>query len=365
MLSLSKTFILYQNMKQFTYSRFTPSGLKKANDIASSTRLVLKEAEKLGISWETIPDTDIIKLQLGSKIHFFYWQVPAHVKAVGLFACNKISTKSFLKIGGISTAKGFAIYKNDSLKYQEEVFNSLNKPLVVKPTHGSHGDDVFIGINKLDKYQKIIRQILVKTIGKKKGVLVEKMFQNAKEFRVLVTRKKVIGITHRQAANVIGDGKVNVKQLIEQKNADPRRGDEWSDGLALLKIKIDKFLKNYLTEQNKSLNYIPSKNEQVFLRKVSNLSQGGDSFGFTDKAHQSVKDISLKAINAIPELTFAGIDFMTKDISKKQNPDDYIIVEVNGSPGFDMHDYPYQGKNRHATREFLNLIFPELRKRSS
>jgi len=52
---------------------------------------------------------------------------------------------------------------------------------------------------------------------------------------------------------------------------------------------------------------------------------------------------------------------MTKDISKKQTKDSYVIIEINDTPGFDIHDYPYKGKNRHAAREFLYLIFPELR----
>jgi glutamate--cysteine ligase len=81
----------------------------------------------------------------------------------------------------------------------------------------------------------------------------------------------------------------------------------------------------------------------------------------TDVAHPSVKEIALKVMAAIPGLEFAGIDFMTTDIAAPQSAGTYIIVEVNGSPGFCIHDYPYEGQNRHAAREFLFLIFPELR----
>ncbi len=347
-------------MQAFIYSRFTPNGLIKGQNISSSTKIALQEAEKLGVTWETIPNTKIIKLQLADKIHFFHHQIPTNTKAISLFACSKTNTKSFLQLNNISTAKGFTIYKNDPQEYWQEIFDCLTKPLVIKPTHGSHGDGVIIGINKFERYQKIISKMLEKIIDEQTGVLVEEMFQNAKEFRILTTKKQVIGITHRMPANVIGDGLATIEELIKEKNNDPRRGDKWSDGTTLLKIKINKTLLKYLEKQHKSLTYIPQKNEQIFLRKVSNLSQGGDSFDFTDQAHPSVKEIALKAINALPELNFAGIDFMTRDITKEQNPEDYIIAEINDSPGFDMHDYPYEGINRHAARAFINLIFPEL-----
>lgn len=107
---------------------------------------------------------------------------------------------------------------------------------------------------------------------------------------------------------------------------------------------------------------IPQKGKRIYLRRVSNVSQGGAAIDFTDKVHSSVKEIALKAINAVPGLSFAGIDFLSKDITKKQTQDSYIIIEINDSPGFDIHDFPYEGENRHAAREFLFLMFPELKK---
>jgi len=53
---------------------------------------------------------------------------------------------------------------------------------------------------------------------------------------------------------------------------------------------------------------------------------------------------------------------ISKDITKKQKKGTYIIIEINDSPGFDIHDYPYEGKNRHTAREFLFLMYPELQK---
>jgi glutamate--cysteine ligase len=191
------------------------------------------------------------------------------------------------------------------------------------------------------------------------GVIIEEMFQNGEEYRILASQEKVIGIVKREPANVIGDGRSTIKKLITLKNKEDIRGIKGSDK-SHLKIRMDKNLKNYLAEQNLDLSTVVAAGRKVYLRQVSNISQGGDAIDFTDLAHKSVHEIALKAIRTIPGLSFAGIDFMTLDITQPQTKDSYVIIEINDSPGFDIHDAPYVGQNRHAADEFLKLMFPEL-----
>lgn len=119
---------------------------------------------------------------------------------------------------------------------------------------------------------------------------------------------------------------------------------------------MDDRVKALLKESDLDFSSIPEKGARVYLRRVSNISQVGDAIDVTDRVHQSIKEIVIKAINAIPGLSFAGIDFLCTDITKKQTEDSYVIIEINDSPGFDIHHFPYEGKNRHAAGEFLFLI---------
>lgn len=345
---------------KYHYKKVRPTGLKTADGITSSTKLVLKEAERLGVAWQALPGTEIIKLSFLGKIHHFYYQVPSTSKAIAQFCCDKNSAKHLLKLAQVSTPQGFKICLDDNPETWMEIYNSLNKPLVIKPTHGAHGEAVFIGIRTVKKFKEIVIQLLSSLNESCQGVMVEEMFQGT-EYRILTTRNKVIGITKRIPANVLGEGKSTLKELIRIKNQDPRRGDVWSDGLALLKIKIDQQMTDLLKERGKSLSFIPRKGQRVYLRQASNLSQGGDSVDVTDIAHPSVKKLAIAALQAIPELDFAGVDFMCKDITKLQTQDSYAVIEINTSPGFDMHDCPYEGQNRHAALEFLCIIYPELR----
>jgi len=341
------------------YKRFTPNGIISHRPITSSTKLIIKEAKILGIEVDHIEGSEVFELKYKDKIRYFYYQVPGTNSALGYFiTSHKRNTRNLLKENGISIPNGYSIQEKDSNEVKRGVFNALKKPLVVKPNKGTQGKGITMLISTFSEYTKAIEKALASSNEDNPWVVVEEQLSGYKEYRVLATRDKVIGILNRVPANVIGNGTSTVKELIKIKNSDPRRGDCY-DHPPLFKIIINEDLKENLRRQDLDLEFIPKKNDRIFLRTVSNISQGGDSIDFTDKAHESVKNICLKAVNAIPGLVIVGIDFMTKDITLKQENGTYAILEINVSAGLDIHDYPYEGTNRKAGIEFLRILFDE------
>jgi len=347
-------------LTKYIYKYFSTEGLKKSKSVSNSSRLIIREAELYGVDWKIIPGTQIVTLTYKGQEKSYYHQIPTTTTALALYAThNKKITSNLLQQAGIRVPRGFRVRKDSTNEYLNDVYENLNKPLVVKPTDGTWGENISLDITTPDQYFEAVDLAFEYSIKKKRGVIVEEMFDGT-EYRVLCTRDKVIGVLKRVPANVIGNGIDTIEKLIKLKNSEEIRGIKGSDKSHLRIIK-DKKLKKYLTEQGLDLDTVPKVGTQIFLRKVSNISQGGDAYDYTDLVHPSVKEIALKAINTIPGLAFAGVDFMSSDITKKQTKDSYVIIEMNDSPGFDIHDMPYQGKNRHAAREFLFLIFPELR----
>jgi len=347
-------------MSQLIYENYSPQGTVKIKNMTNSSRLVLIEAEKLGVSWQILPCTQLIELNYKGKKRTFYHQVPSSTTALAKYACsNKKVTTNLLFKKGISVPKGYRIRRTSTDEYLLLVYENLQKPLVVKPSDGTWGEDITMEIVDFDKYIEAIDLAFNYTGKKNSTVIVEEMFEGT-EYRILATRDKVIGVLYRRPASVIGNGVDPIKKLIQEKNSHPIRGKK-NDTTSHLKIRMDKRMLKMLEENGMNFNSLPQKGERVYLRRVSNISQGGDAIDFTDKVHTSVKKIALEAIHAIPGLSFAGIDFLSKDITKEQTKDSYIIIEINHSPGFDIHDFPYKGKNRHAAREFLFLMFPELK----
>jgi D-alanine-D-alanine ligase-like ATP-grasp enzyme len=324
------------------------------------TGYILREAETLGITWREIPGTEILELNYNGIIRHFRRRMPFQTKDVAFYAClDKAVTRFLLQDKHISVPNGVRIYQQDTQEEQQNIFNKLQKPLVVKPTHASHGDGISMGVETLEQFNIAVKKAFEARNFPDAGVSVEETFVG-KEYRVLATKDRVVAVMHRIPANVIGDGVMTLGQLIEEKNKDPRR--ETFDGALFRQIEIDDDVKQNMAEQSLTLDSVPAKDEQIFLRKVSNLSQGGDGIDLTDDIHPSVAEIVVKSIAAIPGLELGGIDFMTKDIYAQQTPESYSIIEINSSPELAIHDNPIVGKKRFACQTFLEIMFPEMKK---
>ncbi len=329
--------------------------LKKERYNSFSTCLLAREAKKRGIEVEKIfPNTGLSYLLLKNKnkIETIIGQRISSISYNAHFICkNKEMTRFFLRKNGIKTVGGKMFFKSE-LSRALEYLERIGYPVVIKPVDGTWGKNVFLNIrNKKEAIKKI--KIIIK---EKNKFLIEQQFKG-KEYRILATREKLLGIIHRIPANIIGNGKHTIKELIQIKNQDKRRGEKHEK--SLVKIKIDDEIKNNLREQKMSLETIPLKNQQIFLRKNSNLSTGGDSLDVTDEAHPYIKKLAPQVIASIPGLPYAGFDFLISDIKNNPQKVGYAIIEINDSPMLSMHHIPYQGKKRNVAKEIISLIFPE------
>lgn len=343
------------------FHRVLPHSSPPDRPVFFSTVLVLREIERRGGAWEEIEGTQLFKVRLGDDERMFWGQIPSGTPYVARFVCSqKHMTTEFLQRAGVSASPYFLLLPEDNEEDVLSAFDGLPQPVVVKPTQGTHGKGVYLDISTRDAFLDAVHKI--RTEKSDVPIIVESMFSGT-EYRILATRDRVIGVTQRVPANVIGDGSLTIRQLIDEKNSDPKRGDGHS--LSLVKIVVDDQVISNLNEHDMTLDSIPGEGEQVFLRKVSNLSQGGDSIDVTDDVHPSVFDLAVQCVRAIPGLQFVGVDFMTKDITAQQTDDSYIVIEMNASPMLSMHDIPYKGKNRGAARAFVDILFSDPSTRST
>ncbi len=322
-----------------------------------STILLVEEAIRRGIKVSHINNNqrEMSFLELSYKNHFEYikGQNSSKTSFPAFYATeNKAITRSLLLRSNISVAKGSIFCKGD-LEKSLEFAKKIGYPVVIKPFDGCHGESVFMGLDSEKKCKEAIGIVF----KKHKYALIEKEF-NGKEHRFLASRNKIFAVANRDPANVVGDGIHTIRELIKIKNCDSNRGENYEKPHQ--KIKIDKFVKQNLDEQKIDLNYTPSKEEKIYLRKESNISTGGDSVDVTDEVHPELKKIVIKSVRAIPGLAYAGVDLLSsQDISKKPTKKSYIIIELNCSPGFDMQHFPYKGKPRDVAKGIFDLLFPE------
>src|SRR5699024_9320047 len=263
------------------------------------------------------------------------------------FCKDKHKTKQRLLEEGVSTPQGELIVEGTP---DEEIISYAEKlgyPLVLKPSDGTGGKGVIANIKNHQEFVEALTY--VKGDLKQTNVIVEKYFAG-KDHRIYVVGDKVIGAYTRMPANVIGDGKSNVKQLL-QTNMKERNNNP---ALFRRTIKVDKEMKNMLKEKGYTMESIPKKDESIYLKAKSNVSAGGESVYVTDNISDAVKDIAINAVAAIPGLQHAGVDLM---INSEGN--DGVVLEINTQASINSHLFPMEGKARDIPKELIDLYFPE------
>lgn len=338
---------LAKKYKDLAYdNRFKLEGYE---DLELSTQILMKESIKRGIKTELIDRSDnFISISKDDKTEYIKQATKTskdnYITVLAME--NKVVTKKILQKNNIKVPDGSEF--NCIEDAISEINTFINKPIVIKPKSTNFGTG--ISIFPQGASQEDVISAFEIAFKHDNTVLVEE-FISGKEYRFLVIGDKVVGILHRVPANATGDGERSIRELIEIKNQSPLRGKGYKTPLE--KIDLDENAKLFLKHRGLDFNYIPKKDEVVYLRENSNISTGGDSIDYTDDIHQKFKDIAVKSSQAIGA-NICGVDMMIDDYSDENSS--YAIIELNFNPAIHIHSYPYIGKEREIAKEILKLL---------
>ena len=165
----------------------------------------------------------------------------------------------------------------------------------------------------------------------------------------------MVAAARRDPPLVIGNGKNTVRELVEQVNADPRRGE--GHATSLTKIQLDDIAKNRLKEQGLDENSVPVKGTRVILRNNANLSTGGTATDVTDDVHLEVAARAIAAAQMVG-LDICGVDVVCESVLHPLEEQSGGVVEVNAAPGLRMHLSPSFGKGRDVGEAVIATMFP-------
>ncbi|MBU0671062.1 MAG: hypothetical protein ABH835_02255 [Patescibacteria group bacterium] len=317
-------------------------------NMAGIARLYIEAAKELGCEYDIISVPYIFRIIKGKKRWLFFGaNTPLNSLSGGKIADNKHATKRVLKQIKIPLTQDFTLDQEDYKKVIREM--EIYFPVVLKPLAGTiQGSGVITNIKSKKELHKMVKRLNNKGFMK---LLVEEYLEGLNDFRVLVFKNKVVAATLRVPAYVIGDGKTRIRELIEEKNIEREKLYEIDMG----EIKIDDDLKQCLKEQDLNLYSVPNLNKKIKLKSVCNLGQGGEGMDVTDDICDYNKNLAIKVAKAL-DLKLAGLDFLCKDISKPLKRRQGVIIEVNESPGFKLHQYPTVGKPRNIAKMIMKEI---------
>jgi glutamate--cysteine ligase len=325
--------------------------LKGYEDLELSTQIVLKEAIKRGVKFELVDrNENFVLLDNGVKKEYIKQATKTSLDSyiTALIMENKVVTKKVLADNGIKVPGGEDY--DDPSQAKADYQDYQKKAVVVKPKSTNFGLGISIfkaGFSKAD-YEKAVDI----AFGEDNSILIEE-FIEGKEYRFFVIGDETVGILHRVPANVVGDGKKSIEELVKEKNKSHLRGKGYKTPLE--KMVIGEVEEMFLAAQGKNINYIPQKDEKVFLRENSNISTGGDSIDYTDDIPDVYKEIAVKASKAAGAV-ICGVDMMIKDIKNADPDGNYGVIEINFNPAIHIHCYPYIGKNRELGGKILDAL---------
>lgn len=323
--------------------------LKGYEDLEMSTQIVIRDALNRGIEVEI----------LDRRSNFFRLKKDGKTEVVKQATKTaKDSYMSFLIMENKSVSKlllaesGLVVPKGKTFSEPREALNFIraiaDEKIVVKPATTNFG----IGITILDnsRNRAAVQSAVTQAFSYADTVIVEE-FVAGSEYRFLVVDFETIGVCRRVPANIVGDGMKTIEKLVEEKNLDPRRGK--GHVTPLEKIQLGQTEINVLREDyGYHFDSVPRENEVVYLRRTSNISTGGDSIDVTDIADSFYKELAQRAARAV-DASICGVDMILPSLDGKGA---YAILELNFNPVLYIHNYPFQGKNRHVGEKILDLL---------
>ena len=168
-------------------------------------------------------------------------------------------------------------------------------------------------------------------------------------FRVLVLRGKCISILHRVRPRVTGDGRTNIRTLIDRENGTRIHSSDWKLGdPPYMALGSGRSILSYLARSGLTLEDVPGVGEVIFLGGVANYSRGCTYVEVLDKADPRIVAACEQAAAALG-MEIAGVDVMCADISRPE----FVIGEINIGPSTQLHYFVENPEKRVPVAELI------------
>jgi GNAT-family acetyltransferase (TIGR03103 family) len=214
--------------------------------------------------------------------------------------------------------------------------------VVVKPARGEQGRGITVGVRDEAGLQKAVALALQFC----PDVLVEELVAGD-DLRVLVIDRRVVAAAVRRPAEIVGDGRHTVTELVHSTS---RRRERATGGES--RIPLDDATAEVVWDAGYAMDDVPPSGERIRVRRTANLHTGGTIEDVTDLLHPEIAEASVRAAAAL-DIPVTGLDFLVPDV---RGPE-YVFIEANERPGLANHE------PQPVAERFVDLLFPETRRR--
>ena len=167
------------------------------------------------------------------------------------------------------------------------------------------------------------------------GVLIEMMARGT-TYHFTIIGQQVLSVLETAAANVVGDGRKAIKELIALKNGHRATSRQ---------LQLDASARRQLKAQALTPETVLQRGQQVFLTTAAHPQTGGDLYDVTDEIDDSYKQLALKAA-------------ATLDLPYDPEADGQAnVISVNPVPDLAAPLHLDMGESRALAPALLNWLF--------
>ncbi len=328
----------------------------RESDIEPRAWFFIQEAKKRGVQVCSLYGpggfTNNFKATVGGKtirfemLPIIEWENGKNARR----ADDKKKTKLFLAQKNFPIAEGKTFWfwnKKKALLFG----NTLGFPLVVKPRNGSVSRHVTTNIDSTVALKEAIRYATLYS----PSFIVEKCIAGSLYRGTVLDFTQVVCV-EQIPAHIVGDGRRTIRELIDAKNTDPRRGNLDAAHSTLHKITENSMSKKMLGEKNYTALTVLKNGETFFLQKDPFLKWGGDLREVTPFVHPDNIKLFEDVARAF-EIHAVGIDFIIPDIRASWKQQSCAVLELNSMPAIDLHHSPTEGTPTNPAKTLVDMFF--------
>lgn len=314
---------------------FTPIPHDDLDRLNPYARIIADEAIRRGIRVDVLDaDAGYLRLEHGGRTVVTRESLSEYTSAVAMSRCDdKRITRKVVAEAGVRVPIGrTASFSEDDHRFMEEA-----GAVVVKPVRGEQGAGITVGVRESDELDVALQR----AGGVGTEILIEELAPGD-DLRIVVIDGAVVAAAVRRPAEIVGDGRNTVRDLIERQS---RRREAATGGES--RIPVDDLTEATVQEEGWELGDVLPTGHHLRVRRTANLHTGGTIHDVTDDLHPTLAQAAIAAAEAVG-IPVTGIDLLVPDPSGP----DYVFIEANERPGLANHE------PRPTAQAFIDYLFP-------
>lgn len=322
---------------------FNKDDIEKA--VIGRSKIIWEEAIRRNIPMEQIcifgKPTDYYRARINGE-SFYYFNslpIPPHLPQAGYkWIDDKLKLARELQAVGIAAPKTIKVRTHAEAK---KAFESLQKPLIIKPEWGSRGRHTTTNINTLKELEHAFN--LAKKIAI--SIVVQEHLVGS-VYRATVIDGKLVGFYRADQPQVVGDGVMNIEQLIEAKNKTRRE--------RVSEIVVNQDLKDFIARNGYNVQSILPLGVVLNLSAKTGRMYGSYTKEMFPEVHPKMHEI-FEAAGRLCDAPVLGFDLIMEDATKDPDTQRWGIIECNSLPFIDLHYMALEGEPINLAKNVWDL----------